>query len=875
MIFAPYQAKAHASRGLTDHLESLKSWLLKLNRLDRPCRLFVLTEGARTGDAEDGPANAAVWGFVRVAINEFPDLDIRLIDIEDPASAARVHEILTTATAEREWRITSSGLVVTRMRRGMVTDQMLPASERAVLHFADGAGLDGFEWLKQERRALAEGEIEVEVVAAGLNYRDVLVGLGILDDDLLGAGMTKAALGFECAGTVARVGPGVTAHKVGDAVMGFAAEAFSSHVIAPAWHFFPVPRGMSPEAAATIPVAFATAWYALVERGQTRAGEDVLVHGAAGGVGLAAIQIAKLRKARALGTASSEARRTVARAAGADATFDSRHMRFAPEIRERFDGVDVVLNSLAGDAMHASLKLLRPFGRFLELGKRDFLDNTQLALRPFLHNIAYSGVDLDELLAAKPDMAREMMVSLADLFASKELRPLTHRVFESHEVGAAFRSMQASEHIGKIVIRPARSARTDIASKTFAAPAGLYIVVGGTSGLGLATAHWLSRMGATHVALLSRRGQVEESLAPLVTEMEEHGTQVIVRSLDVTDTAAVQALVDELSASHGPVRGVVHAAVHLDDGLIANLTEARLQKVLQTKIDGIVNLDAATSSQPLEFFVAYSSATTMVGSPGQAAYVAANAFLEGFMRRRRHLGKPGLAVGWGAIADVGIIARDKDLGQRLRRTTGVVPIRSSEALAHLGRLISLGDTIEPVQYLTNIAQSASAEKLALLRSPAFMGLGFIKRDGQRTGSEEAALDLSGKSHAEAVEIVMGILRREVGQILRMPESKIDLSQPLADIGLDSLMALELHMALEAALGVQIAVVGAGDRNLAAMAQTIVGQMLKGEDQQGATPADALPAPVVALAGVHSTTELSPDEANRLLEAVRSSYRGAA
>ncbi len=227
---------------------------------------------------------------------------------------------------------------------------------------------------------------------------------------------------------------------------------------------------MSPEAAATIPVAFATAWYALVERGQTRAGEDVLVHGAAGGVGLAAIQIAKLRKARALGTASSEARRTVARAAGADATFDSRHMRFAPEIRERFDGVDVVLNSLAGDAMHASLKLLRPFGRFLELGKRDFLDNTQLALRPFLHNIAYSGVDLDELLAAKPDMAREMMVSLADLFARKELRPLTHRVFESHEVGAAFRSMQASEHIGKIVIRPARSARTDIASKTFAAP---------------------------------------------------------------------------------------------------------------------------------------------------------------------------------------------------------------------------------------------------------------------------------------------------------------------------------------------------------------------------------------------------------------------
>ncbi len=211
----------------------------------------------------------------------------------------------------------------------------------------------------------------------------------------------------------------------------------------------------------------------------------------------------------------------------------------------------------------------------------------------------------------------------------------------------------------------------------------------------------------------------------------------------------------------------------------------------------------------------------------------------------------------------------------MRRTTGVVPIRSSEALAHLGRLISLGDTIEPVQYLTNIAQSASAEKLALLKSPAFMGLGLIKRDGQRGGSEEAALDLSGKSHAEAVEIVMGILRREVGQILRMPESQIDLSQPLSDIGLDSLMALELHMALESALGVQIAVVGAGDRNLAAMAQTIVGQMLKSEDQSASEAVTELPAPVVALAGVHTTNELSSDEAKRLVEAVRSSYRGAA
>ncbi len=278
--------------------------------------------------------------------------------------------------------------------------------------------------------------------------------------------------------------------------------------------------------------------------------------------------------------------------------------------------------------------------------------------------------------------------------------------------------------------------------------------------------------------------------------MEEHGTQVIVRSLDVTDTAAVQALVDELSASHGPVRGVVHAAVHLDDGLIANLTEARLHKVLQTKIDGIVNLDAATSSQPLEFFVAYSSATTMVGSPGRPpmsrrmpsskASCAVAGISESRALRSAGARSPMWASSRGTRTSASGSADDGRCADPLVGSPG------ASRTAHQPRRHD-----RAVQYLTNIAQSASAEKLALLRSPAFMGLGFIKRDGQRTGSEEAALDLSGKSHAEAVEIVMGILRREVGQILRMPESKIDLSQPLADIGLDSLMALELHMALEA------------------------------------------------------------------------------
>ncbi|KRE15780.1 hypothetical protein ASE63_16220 [Bosea sp. Root381] len=874
IIVAP-AAEGTLRAGLAARIEALAALLKLLGAAGRPCRVFVLTETARANGAGEAGEEAGLWAFGRVAINEFPEIDLRLADLACASADMRLGELLALDNGEREWRITAAGPEVVRVRRGMVEDTPLAPEERSVLHFADGVGLDGFEWHKQQRRAPGEGEIEVEVAAAGLNYRDVMVGLGLLDDDLLGAGLTRAALGFECSGRVVRVGPGVTQHRPGDAVMGFVSGAFASHVVSPDWHFFPIPDNLDLEAAATIPVAFATAWYALVERGHVRAGDDVLVHGAAGGVGLAAIQIAKSRGARVLGTASNPARRAIARAAGADAAFDSRQERFADEIGERFDGVDVVLNSLAGPAMLASFKLLKPFGRFLELGKRDFLDNTQLALRPFLRNIAYSGIDLDELLAADPALVRRMMAELAAAFGRGELRPLTYRSYEGYEVGAAFRTMQASEHIGKIVIRPPRAARIDVAPLSYAARPGLYLVVGGTTGLGFATAHWLSRKGASHIALLSRRGQVDEALAPLLAEMRAAGTQVLIETFDVGDAEAVRAAVSRLSEAHGPVRGVVHAAVHLDDGLIANLSPERLQAVLRTKAEGLVNLDAATRGEPLDFFVAYSSATTLIGSPGQGAYVAANGFLEGFMRARRSQGRPALAIGWGAISDVGIIARDKQLGQRLRRTTGVVPMRSFEALAHLGRLLSLGDAADPVQFLTSIAPGGGGEKLALLKSPAFCDLGLLRGETRRGQAEELTADLRGKSREEAVAIVTDILRREVAGILRMPESKVDLARPLAELGLDSLMALELHMALEAAIGVQVAVVGAGDRNLAEMAGAIVGQLNQAAETTADRVESEMQSTVVKLVGIHSNMDLSHEETGRIERMIQTSSGSSA
>lgn len=852
---------------LMQHIDAIRTIAQAQDASEQPVRVTICTSGSLGGNDLPSAMASGIWGFTRVAINEFPNVDLRLADFSSDLSAAEIgewfREVLRFDGNELELAINRDGVSALRVRRNLFPPEMIDSDERTVLRFEQPGRLDSFVWVEAARSVPKPEEVEIEVAAVGLNFRDILVGLGIIDDDLLGAGLTAAALGFECSGIITRVGADVTHLAPGDRVMGFAADTFASHLVSPSWHFFKVPEGVSLEAAATIPVAFATAWFALVKRAQIGKSDDVLIHGGAGGVGLAAIQFAKLAGSRVIATASSEERRAIAMAAGADLTYDSRRERFAEAIQAELGGVDVVLNSLAGPAMEASFKLVKPFGRFVELGKRDYLDNTHLGLRPFVRNIAYFGIDLDELLAHDRPLVEAMMQQIADQFANGELKPLPYRVFEGHEIGAAFRLMQASEHVGKIVIRPSHAASRDATAIHFRARDGVYLIVGGTSGLGFATARWLARLGAETIVLASRRGRVEDGLDGEIEAMRSRGTTVLIEALDVTDATAVRVLVERLAREHGPLRGIVHAAVLLDDGLISGLTPERIRAVLNPKLLGAQNLDTATEKHPLDFFVVYSSATTVIGSPGQGAYVAANAWLEGFARRRRVQGKPALAIGWGAISDVGLIARDKQLGRRLRRTTGVVGISSSDSLAHLGRLLALGNEIDPVQFYTNIAPGAAAEKLRLLNSPAFAGLGLARRESHGDESSDLISAIEGKTASEAKEIIVAALRREISHILRMPEAQIDVSRPLGELGLDSLMALELQLSIERICGGDIPMVGAGDRRLGDIAATIFANLATTSDDGENAGVDTSASLIIAMSGAHASGEVSVQEAQEL------------
>ncbi len=776
-------------------------------------RLWLVVRGAHAAPLD--PVADALWGFGRVAMNEFSDIDIRLVDIApalSPLDAAhRLGALLAAPDAEREVVLDADGLQVMRVHRGLPLAKVPLGPETGLtLEFPRKGVLDHFSWVPKPRVVPDRASVEVEVIAAGLNFRDVMLAMGLLDDDVLDDGMAGAVFGFECVGRVVALGAGVRDLAIGDMVVGFAKNAFSTHVTAPRRVFMPLPAGTTPEGAAGIPVAFLTAWYGLVELAKVKRGERVLIHGAAGGVGLAAIQIARARGATVIATVSTPDKRALVQLFGAHEVHDSRSLAFADTIRQTHGGVDVVLNSLSGEAMRASFKCLKPFGRFVELGKRDYVANTELGLRPFRRNLTYFGVDLDQLLAQDPRLVAKGLKELAAGFAKGIYAPLPHRTFAAEEIGEAFRLMQSAAHVGKIVIRPPVCADVTIPqplAPAFTPGDGVQLVVGGAGGFGFETAAWLAQSGAKRVVVASRRGVVDDGLQTRIAAWRAKGILFAVEQVDASDGASVDALIARVAATYGPITGVYHTAMVLQDGLIRGLEPEALAAVLAPKIDGAAHLDRATRDQPVAQFVLFSSISALIGNPGQGAYVAANAYLEGLARKRIAEGLPALAVGWGAIADAGVLARDQATAEQLERISGITGLASADALSRLGRLLrAAGRLTDPVVYCARWQRTGLMRDLPILSTSAFANV--FDDEGQQNEAAEidiAAL-IAGKSDAEAQRLLGDLIAGKIARILRLSAQEIDVDRPFAEMGMDSLMALELSMNIEHELGVGLPLV---------------------------------------------------------------------
>ena len=761
---------------------------------------------------------APLWGFGRVVQAEHPELRCRLIDLQsdlqDPSTARLLARELVRAEAESEVLLTPAERYVNRLRPTSVAEQARLAHHRLGAHgrrtattesfkleFSAHGPLDNLFVAVAERKPPAAREVEIRVRATGINFRDVMWVMGMLPEEALENGFAGPTIGMECAGEIVRLGPDVEGFAIGDRVLAFAPACFASFVTTTVASVARLPKQLSFEAAATIPTTFLTAYYALVHLARLERGERVLIHGAAGGVGMAAIQVAKICGAEIFGTAGSPEKREILRLVGVDHVLDSRSRDFADEVMRITEGkgLDVVLNSLAGEAIGKNFRLLKPFGRFLEIGKRDIYANSKIGLRPFRNNLTYFGIDADTLLTERRDLATRLIAEVMQLFERGELRPLPHRSFPISRAGEAFRQMQQSRHVGKLVIaiddgelRPVIQRQVTVRNDA------TYLISGGLGGFGLATARWLAEKGARHFALIGRSGAATDEARAGIAALEAAGAAVRVFRADISDQAALGEVVAGISEGMPAIRGVVHAAMVLDDGAIVNLDQERMQRVMAPKVEGAWNLHRATLDRPLDFFIMYSSLSTVIGTPGQANYVAANMYLEALAEYRRGRGLPALALGLGPLSDVGYLTGNPTVND-LHKRVGIDGISSRQAFAQLERLLGADATCVTAAQVDwgrigQLWQGEIQPRLSLVISAS--GNGHM---------EDMQKQLERLPPEQRKSFLVTWIKAHFARVLGASAEHIEADRPLMELGLDSLMVVELSGVMSRELQISMSV----------------------------------------------------------------------
>ncbi|HEY1974708.1 MAG TPA: SDR family NAD(P)-dependent oxidoreductase, partial [Pseudonocardia sp.] len=803
-------------------------------------RLLVATERAVDTSAIDLDLTAAgVWGLVRVAQSEHLDR-IVLLDLDDAGTTRSLAGAMTSG--EPQLAVRAGQLLVPRLAR-VSTGLSIPV---------DGAPAHGWRLECAERGTLenvalvatgaghaplAEGEVRVALRAAGVNFRDVLNVLGMYPGD-------PGLLGLEGAGIVLEVGPAVTGLGPGDLVMGLFTGAFGPVAITDARLLAPVPAGWTLAEAAAAPVVYLTAWHALVDLAGLRAGESVLIHAAAGGVGSAAVQLARHLGAEVFGTANP-AKWAPLREAGLDDAHlaSSRTIEFEAHFPA---GIDVVLDSLAGEFVDASLRLAAGAGgRFVEIGKTDIRDPEQVARDH--QGLAYHAFDLLEI---GHDRIAGMFAALSELFTRRVLHPLPVSCWDVRRAPDAFRYLSQARNVGKIVLTmPA----------TDAGSAGTTLVTGASGALGGLVARHLAIDAGAHpvggnLLLLSRRGPGAPGTGALAAELAALGTRVRMVAADVADHGHLAAVLAAVPGE-SPLRAVVHAAGVLDDGVIHTLTPARIDAVMRPKVDGAWNLHRLTRHLHLDRFVLFSSVSGLWGNPGQAGYAAANTFLDALAGYRRRAGLPATSLAWGPwradeTATGGMAATLAEADWRRMARQGLAPHTGAEGLSLLDAVATLGQALLVPARLNLRAGSAHPALLSALLAPTDARptrrvVGSAPADGQGGLAER----LAALSEVERDEVVHDLVRTQTALVLGMPgPSAVEVTRSFRELGIDSLTAVELRNRLNAATALRLPAGVVFDYPTPTLLAGFLGATLPGSTGPAATVATAIRRPAGSAEG---------------------------
>ena len=782
-------------------------------------RLWLITQAATTAESPSllNLQQAPLWGMARALRLEQPNLSCTCLDLE-PSLTANINaatlnlliEDLRYPNAEEQISYRQQNRFVARLQPTSYAQSefsrplKIPSAESFRLGLSSYGVLDNLSLMPAERSSPQAGEIEIQVKAAGLNFRDVLNALGMLQSVAKQMGFATAnevPFGGECAGVVTAVGAGVNHPRVGDAVV--AAQAMGSlrqFITVPTDFVVPKPAGMSFADAVTVPTTFLTAYYGLVHCAQLKKGDRVLIHAASGGVGQAAVQIAQSIGAEIFATASLP-KWDFLRSTSISHIANSRTLEFAEGILASTDGkgVDVVFNSLNGEFIDKSLEVLAPDGRFVEIGKIGIWETEKMqTVRP---DVAYFPFDLLEASTQNPPQIAQMLAHLMAQFEADNLRPLPKTVFPIEAAHDAFRYMAQARHIGKVVLTlPAIAPHQSLISSH-----ATYLITGGLGALGLEVAQWLAKQGAKSLLLLGRRSPTSAAKA-IITQLERSGVSVQVAQADIAKMDNIKSVLSPyLSASASlPLKGIFHLAGVLKDSLLVNQSWENFDAVMTPKLTGAWNLHQLTQSADLDHFVCFSSLVSLIGSLGQSNYAAANAFLDALANHRRRLGLAALSLNWGPWGEVGMVAQLDAPAQQRMAEQGLLPISTETGLQLMADMMQQSKAqvgVISVDWATFIAAASRqtngvASPLFTAVKPAEKQFGEVAVANTAT-STEVRQQLAQIPQRDRPAFLTTYLQTQLAKVMGFtaPEA-ISPSEQFGDLGMDSLMAVEFSNRLQ-------------------------------------------------------------------------------
>ncbi|MFR9750952.1 type I polyketide synthase [Nocardia sp. 004] len=817
----------------------------------------LITENACThpeADTAPNPSQAALAGARRVLLTEQPELRWRLIDLDGrvtdtdltmelmiPGAYTYDHTDEVFLHDSARWTTVVSRTLQDRLD---AIDEPVPLTDPGTnfrLELPKTKTLSRLSWRQCDRRDPGPGEVEVRMTAIGLCYKDSMKVMGVLGERELGDTYYGLDLGMEGIGTIARIGAGVTGFEVGDPVSVSCRDMIRRYNTLSADRTFPVTADFEPGWVSSS-TSFLSAVYALEDLARLQPGETVLVHGAAGGVGSATVQVAKQRGARVIGTASTDERRAYVLEQGADYAVNSRSLDFVDEVLAFTEGrgADVIVNSAPEEILVQNFKAVAEFGRIVEIGKADAYFGGTLELRHFAKNVAYFSLDLDRMLKQRFESFIEKAIETFNRFGDGTYRPLPYQLYGTADVAHAFEEVARSSRIGRVVLDMTEQTpliRPQLPEVTIE-PTARYLITGGFGGFGLAVGRWLVDKGAQHLTLLGRHGATTDDARNQLAAWKHQGIEVVTELVDVADAEAITAMIVRTHSPEHPLRGIFHIAGVLDDKLIGDMDRAGLTRVFRTKAVGARSLweGAVAAGARLDQFVLFSSSSAIFGNSGQFSYTAANFTMEMYAQSLAGQGVPALAVGWGHMSGAGMAAANESLARYLINV-GFEPMDMNDGPQYLEQALRLDVSRATLCPMDWSRISGTRPQMTLMGR-----LENLVAAAAQHGSASARLraELTDLDEAARKNVIAHMLAELLSSVMGVSAEAIDLTVPLPELGLDSLMAVEFDSLTMQTLDISLSTLKLGRSFSLDQASTAVAEAIIGETDstgQQATPAD--------------------------------------